>query len=210
VIKSVLALGFESDKFNWSDISPLSLEQKEFTNKSEEDVNKAIDANFSLIGIYLGDDIVKASGLIGAFYSIDAASLLGKSSVGQDQIWIENATKLRDLLRQTRNLKSEQEQLLTTSLGQTSIYALKSIIAATERKTRVILVGPGAIALGFLALRGNSKIKDYLLIANTPHIPAIVEAHKYMGCKIIMNTKENIHPLAELALSVGILKASEL
>jgi len=210
VINSVLALGFESDKFNWSDISPLSLEQKEFTNKSEEDVNKAIDANISLIGIYLGDDIVKASGLIGAFYSIDAASLLGKSSVGQDQIWIENATKLRDLLRQTRNLKSEQEQLLTTCLGQTSIYALKSIIAATERKTRVILVGPGAIALGFLALRGNSKIKDYLLIANTPHIPAIVEAHKYMGCKIIMNTKENIHPLAELALSVGILKASEL
>ncbi|MFM8212543.1 MAG: hypothetical protein ACKN9B_05055 [Actinomycetes bacterium] len=210
MIKSVLALGFESDKFNWSDISPLGLEQKEFTNTSEEDVNKAIDANMSLIGIYLGDDIVKASGLIGAFYSIDAASLLGKSSVGQDQIWIENATKLRDLLRQTRNLKSEQEQLLTTSLGQTSIYALKSIIAATERKTRVILVGPGAIALGFLALRGNSKIKDYLLIANTPHIPAIVEAHKYMGCKIIMNTKENIHPLAELALSVGILKASEL
>ena len=210
MIKSVLALGFESDKFNWSDISPLSLEQKEFTNKSEEDVNKAIDANISLIGIYLGDDIVKASGLIGAFYSIDAASLLGKSSVGQDQIWIENATKLRDLLRQTRNLKSEQEQLLTTCLGQTSIYALKSIIAAKERKTRVILVGPGAIALGFLALRGNSKIKDYLLIANTPHIPAIVEAHKYMGCKIIMNTKENIHPLAELALSVGILKASEL
>jgi len=210
VINSVLALGFESDKFNWSDISPLSLEQKEFTNKSEEDVNKAIDANISLIGIYLGDNIVNSAGLIGAFYSIDAASLLGKSTVGQDQVWIENATKLRDLLRQTRNLKSEQEQLLTTSLGEKSIYALKSITVATERKTRVVLVGPGAIAVGFLALRGNSKIKDYLLIANTPHIPAIIEAHKYMGCKIIMNTKENIHPLAELALSVGILKASEL
>ena len=210
MINSVLALGFESDKFNWSDISPLSFEQKEFTNKSEEDVNKAIDANISLIGIYLGDNIVNSAGLIGAFYSIDAASLLGKSTVGQDQVWIENATKLRDLLRQTRNLKSEQEQLLTTSLGEKSIYALKSIIVATERKTRVVLVGPGAIAVGFLALRGNSKIKDYLLIANTPHIPAIIEAHKYMGCKIIMNTKENIHPLAELALSVGILKASEL
>lgn len=210
MINSVLALGFESDKFNWSDISPLSFEQKEFTNKSEEDVNKAIDANISLIGIYLGNDIVNAASLIGAFYSIDAASLLGKSTVGQDQVWIENATKLRDLLRLTRNLKSEQEQLLTTSLGEKSINALKSIIAATERQTRVVLVGPGAIALGFLALRGNSKIKDYLLIANTPHIPAIIEAHKYMGCKIIMNTKENIHPLAELALSVGILKASEL
>ncbi len=210
MINSVLALGFESDKFNWSDISPLTLEQKEFTENCEVEVNKAIDSNISLIGIYLGNNIVKAASLIGAFYSIDAASLLGKSSVGQDQLWIENATKLRDLLRVTRNLKSEQDQLLKNSLGENSLDALKSINITTERKTRVVLVGPEAIALGFFAMRGNSKIKDYLLIANTPHIPAIIEAHKYMGCKIIMNTKENIHPLAELALSVGILKASEL
>lgn len=210
MINSVLALGFESDKFNWSDISPLNLEQKSLSPDSENDINKAIDANISLVGLYLGNDIVQAASLIGAFYSIDSASLLGKSSVGQDESWIENATKLRDLLRQTRVLKSEQEQLLNISLGEKSIYALKAINTATERKTRVVLVGFGAIALGFLAMRGNSKIKDYLMIANTPVIPAIIEAHKYMGCKIIMNTKENIHPLAELALSVGILKASEL
>lgn len=210
MINSVLALGFESDKFNWSDISPLNLEQKSLSPDSENDINKAIDANISLVGLYSGNDIVQAASLIGAFYSIDSASLLGKSSVGQDESWIENATKLRDLLRQTRVLKSEQEQLLNISLGEKSIYALKAINTATERKTRVVLVGFGAIALGFLAMRGNSKIKDYLMIANTPVIPAIIEAHKYMGCKIIMNTKENIHPLAELALSVGILKASEL
>lgn len=210
MINSVFALGFESDKFNWSDISPLNLEQKSLSPDSENDINKAIDADISLVGLYLGNDIVQAASLIGAFYSIDSASLLGKSSVGQDESWIENATKLRDLLRQTRVLKSEQEQLLNISLGEKSIYALKAINTATERKTRVVLVGFGAIALGFLAMRGNSKIKDYLMIANTPVIPAIIEAHKYMGCKIIMNTKENIHPLAELALSVGILKASEL
>lgn len=210
MINSVFALGFESDKFNWSDISPLNLEQKSLSPDSENDINKAIDANISLIGLYLGNDIVQAASLIGAFYSIDSASLLGKSSVGQDESWIENATKLRDLLRQTKVLKSEQEQLLNISLGEKSIYALKAINTATERKTRVVLVGFGAIALGFLAMRGNSKIKDYLMIANTTVIPAIIEAHKYMGCKIIMNTKENIHPLAELALSVGILKASEL
>lgn len=210
MINSVFALGFESDKFNWSDISPLNLEQKSLSPDSENDINKAIDANISLVGLYLGNDIVQAASLIGAFYSIDSASLLGKSSVGQDESWIENATKLRDLLRQTRVLKSEQEQLLNISLGEKSIYALKAINTATERKTRVVLVGFGAIALGFLAMRGNSKIKDYLMIANTPVIPAIIEAHKYMCCKIIMNTKENIHPLAELALSVGILKASEL
>jgi hypothetical protein len=72
------------------------------------------------------------------------------------------------------------------------------------------LVGPGAIALGFVALRANSKLKDYLLVANTPIVPAITEAIKFMGCKTIMNTKENVHPLAELALAVSALKASEL
>lgn len=210
MINSVLAIGFESDNFNWADISPLTLEQRIFNENSVEEVNKSIDANVSLLGIYLGNNIVEAASLIGTFYSIDAASLLGKSSVGQDEIWIKNATNLRDQLRKTRTLKSEQAELLKASLGELSIHALKVINTATERKTRVILVGPGAIALGFLAMRGNSKIKDYLLIANTPHIPALIEAHKYMGCKIIMNTNENIHPLAELALSVGILKASEL
>ena len=210
MINSVLAIGFESDNFNWADISPLTLEQKTFNENSVEEVNKSIDANVSLLGIYLGNNIVEAASLIGTFYSIDAASLLGKSSVGQDEIWIKNATNLRDQLRKTRTLKSEQNELLKASLGESSIHALKVINTATERKTRVILVGPGAIALGFLAMRGNSKIKDFLLIANTPHIPALIEAHKYMGCKIIMNTNENIHPLAELALSVGILKASEL
>jgi hypothetical protein len=71
-------------------------------------------------------------------------------------------------------------------------------------------VGPGAIALGFIAMRSNSKLKDYLLIANTPTIPSLTEAIKFMGCKVIMNTKESVHPLAELALAVSALKASEL
>jgi len=48
------------------------------------------------------------------------------------------------------------------------------------------------------------------LIANTPAVPALSEAIKFMSCKVIMNTKENTHPLAELALAVSSLKASEL
>ena len=210
MINSVFALGFESDKFNWSDLSPLSIEQKVFDQNAKENVNKAIDANFDILGIYFGHDVVKASSLIGAFYNIDAASLLGKSSAGNDQKWISDATNLRDLLRVTRSLKADQNELITKSLGENANYALEAILAATERKTRTVLVGPGAIALGFLALRGNSKIKDFLLIANKTNIPALLEAEKYMSVKIIMNTKENIHPLAELALAVGVLKASEL
>jgi NaMN:DMB phosphoribosyltransferase len=210
VINSVLALGFDDTKFSWSDLTPIAVEHKKLSRDNENDVNKAIDANTSVIGIYATHDIVLASGLIGAFLTIDAASLLGKSSVGNDDQWVKDAGSLRDLLRVTRTLKSDPKEVITKTLGENAYSAFDALIASASRQTKTILVGPGAIALGFVALRSNSKLKDYLLVANTPVVPAITEAIKFMGCKVIMNTKENVHPLAELALAVSAVKASEL
>jgi len=210
VINSVLALGFDDTKFNWADLTPIAVEHKKLSSDNENDVNKAIDANTSVIGIYATHDIVLASGLIGAFLTIDAASLLGKSSVGNDDQWVKDAGSLRDLLRVTRTLKSDPKEVITKTLGENAFFAFDALIASASRQTKTILVGPGAIALGFVALRSNSKLKDYLLVANTPVVPAITEAIKFMGCKVIMNTKENVHPLAELALAVSAVKASEL
>jgi hypothetical protein len=130
--------------------------------------------------------------------------------VGNDDQWVKDAGALRDLLRVTRTLKSEPKEVITNTLGENAYAAFNALIASASRQTKTILVGPGAIALGFVALRSNSKLKDYLLVANTPIVPAITEAIKFMGCKTIMNTKENVHPLAELALAVSALKASEL
>ena len=210
MINSVLALGFDDTKFNWADLTPIAVEHKKLSTENENDVNKAIDANTSVIGIYASHDIVLASGLIGAFLTIDAASLLGKSSVGNDDQWVKDAGALRDLLRVTRTLKSEPKEVIAKTLGENAYSAFNALIASASRQTKTILVGPGAIALGFVALRSNSKLKDYLLVANTPIVPAITEAIKFMGSKTIMNTKENVHPLAELALAVSALKASEL
>jgi NaMN:DMB phosphoribosyltransferase len=210
VINSVLALGFDDTKFNWSDLTPIAVEHKKLSSENENDVNKAIDANISVIGIYTTHDIVLASGLIGAFLTIDAASLLGKSSVGNDDQWVKDAAALRDLLRITRTLKSDPKEVITQTLGDNAYSAFNALIASASRQTKTILVGPGSIALGFVALRSNSKLKDYLLVANTPVIPAITEAVKFMGASVIMNTKENVHPLAELALAVIAVKASEL
>jgi NaMN:DMB phosphoribosyltransferase len=210
VINSVLALGFDDTKFNWSDLTPIAVEHKKLSSENENDVNKAIDANTSVIGIYATHDIVLASGLIGAFLTIDAASLLGKSNVGNDDQWVKDAEALRDLLRVTRTLKSDPKEVITKTLGENAYAAFNALIASASRQTKTILVGPGAIALGFVALRSNSKLKDYLLVANTPITPSLTEAIKFMGCKTIMNTKENVHPLAELALAVSAVKASEL
>lgn len=210
MINSVLALGFDDSKFNWSDLTPIAVEHKKLSSENESDVNKAIDANTSVIGIYASHDIVLASGLIGAFLTIDAASLVGKSSVGNDHKWVKDAGALRDLLRITRTLKSDPKEVITKTLGENAYSAFTALIASASRQTKTILVGPGAIALGFVALRSNSKLKDYLLIANTPVIPALTEAIKFMGCKVIMNTTENTHPLAELALAVSAIRASEL
>ena len=67
MINSVLALGFDDTKFNWSDLTPIAVEHKKLSNDNENEINKAIDANTSVIGIYAAHDIVLASGLIGAF-----------------------------------------------------------------------------------------------------------------------------------------------
>lgn len=210
MINSVLALGFDSSTFNWSDLTPIAIDHKKIAVENESDVNKAIDANVSVIGIYASADLVLACGLIGAYLTIDAASLLGKSSVGNDEQWIKNVASLRDLLRTTRTIKSEPKDVITKTLGQNYFETFNALNTTCARQTRTILVGPGAIALGFVAMRSNSKLKDYLLIANTPLIPALSEAIKFMSCPVIMNTKENTHPLAELALAVSSLKASEL
>ncbi|MFM1986525.1 MAG: hypothetical protein RIS18_742 [Actinomycetota bacterium] len=210
MINSVLALGFDDTKFNWSDLTPIAIEHKKITSEIENEVNKAIDANVSIVGIYVSHDIVLASGLIGAFLTIDAASLLGKSSVGKDDQWVKDAGALRDLLRKTRTLKSDPKEVITKTLGDNAFSTFNALSTSASRQTRTILVGPGAIALGFVAMRSNSKLKDYLLIANTPNVPSLNEALKYMGSSVIMNTKENVHPLAELALAVSALKASEL
>ncbi len=208
MINSVLALGFDDAKINWYDLTPITINHKKIT--SPEDVNEAITAQASVVGMYVSHDIVLASGLIGSFFDIDAASLLGKSTVGQDQQWINDAISLRELLTITRSLKSDPQELITKTLGLNAFELFNTLDVAAQAQARTILVGPGAIALGFVALRSNSKLQDYLLVANTPFVPAITEAVKYMGCKVIMNTKENIHPLAELALAVSTLQASEL
>lgn len=208
MINSVLAIGFDDSKINWSELTPIAIEHKK--TATIDDINKAIDANISIVGVNVSADIVLASGLIGGFLNIDAASLLGKSNVGQDQQWIKDAGSLRDLLIVTRKLKSDPQELISKTLGNESLELFNSLNTIAQRQTRTILVGPGAIALGFIAMRSNSKLKDYLLIANTPTIPSLTEAIKFMGCKVIMNTKESVHPLAELALAVSALKASEL
>lgn len=208
MINSVLALGFDDTKINWSDLSPISIEHKK--NATTEDIHKAIDADVSLIGIYASHDLVLASGLIGSFLGIDAASLLGKSSEGKDQQWIQDVAALRDLLVLARDIKSDTQELITKTLGASALKLFTTLNLSAQREIRTILVGPGAIALGFVATKSNSKLKDYLLAINTPSIPAIKEAVRFMGCKEILTTQESIHPLAELALAVTTLKASEL
>ena len=157
MINSVLALGFDDTKFNWSDLTPIAVEHKKLSNDNENEVNKAIDANTSVIGIYVTHDIVLASGLIGAFLTIDAASLLGKSSVGNDDQWVRDAGSLRDLLRVTRDLKSEPKEVVAKTLGENAYSAFNAIIASASRQTKTILVGPGAIALGRYRFRTDRR-----------------------------------------------------
>lgn len=208
MINSILAFGFDESEINWSDLTPVLIEYK--TSASTTDIQQAIDTNVSLVGIYASSEIVPASGLIGSFLSIDAASLLGRSKANQDQQWIKDVATLRNLLIVARAIKSDTQAVITQTLGASAFKLFGALNSFAQNQVQTILVGPGAIALGYVAIKSDSKLKDYLLTTNTASVPAINEAIKFMGCKEISIPKENLQPLAELALAVTILKASEL
>lgn len=208
MINSVLALGFDNTEINWSDLTPISIEHKK--TGSTADFDNSLEANDSLVGLYATSDIVLASGLIGCFLGIDAASLLGKYKAGEDQQWVKDVSALRDLLVLARAIRSDTQEVITKTLGSSAFELFTALEGFAQKNIRTILVGPGAIALGFVAMRSNSKLKDSLFVVNAPTVPAINEAVKFIGCKEIVATKENLHPLAELALAVTTLKASEI
>jgi len=210
VINNVLAIGFNQPDFNWSEITPIEIFHKDYSNEIENDINKAIDSSVDIVAFNVETDLVSASSLIGAFLNVDAASLIGKSSAGNDDKWIKEVAGLRDSLRVSRHNKSDIKELISQTIGEKYFSAISAFDLTAARKTRIILVGPGAIALGFLAIRSNSKLKESLLVANTPQTPALIEAIKYMGCKVILSIEKNNSDLAQLALAVTALKTSEL
>ncbi len=161
---------------NWSELSTFDLQLANLDSVTMEYLDKKIDESISSLAISLDGSANKALAIIGIYLNLDAATLLGNSKAGSDELWIKDCEEIRLLIKNNRDLRSEKERLLENLSLKNGVTALRIIQQAASRKTPVFLIGDSAIALGYLVARGNSQAKDFLHVASNIDRPGLIKA----------------------------------
>ena len=161
---------------NWSELSTFDLQLVNLDSVTLEYVDKKIDESLSSLAISLDGSANKALAIIGIYLNLDAATLLGNSKAGSDEVWIKNCEEIRLLIKNNRDLKSEKENLLENLSLKNGVTVLRIIQQASSRKTPVFLIGDSVVALGYLVARSNSQAKDFLHVATNIDRPGLIKA----------------------------------
>lgn len=162
------------DSFDkWSNLSTVELELAALETASSELVDKRIDESISYFALSLTEPPLAALAIFGLFSNLDAATLLGTAQAGEDEAWIEKCKELRDLIKTVRQLKANKAKLVQVLKIPFAKELMAILQQAAKRNTKVFLIGDLAIALGFLAIRSNSKAKDFLIPATKPKFSSI-------------------------------------
>lgn len=158
---------------NWPTFSTTELELAAIETASLALADKKIDESISSFALSLTQPPLAALTIFGLFSNLDAATLLGNSQAGEDAAWIENCKELRDLIKSVRHLKANKAKLIQVLNIPFATELMTILHQATKRNTKVFLIGDLAMALGFLAIRSNSKAKAFLIPATKSKFSSI-------------------------------------
>ncbi|MFM1864805.1 MAG: hypothetical protein RL677_585 [Actinomycetota bacterium] len=186
---------------NWSELSTFDLQLANLDSVTLEYVDKKIDESISSLAISLDGSSNKALAIIGIYLNLDAATLLGNSNAGSDEVWIKDCEEIRLLIKNNRDLKSEKERLLKNLSLKNGVTVLRIIQQAASRKTPVFLLGDAAIAIGYLVTRGNSQAKDFLHVATNIDRPGLIKAIENTQLQMIKLAKQT-SPAKGLAIAL--------
>lgn len=185
----------------WSELSAFDLQLANLDSVTMEYVDKKIDESIASLAISLNSSSNKALALVGIYLNLDAATLLGNSQAGGDEVWIKDCEEIRLLIKNNRSLKSEKEILLENLGFKNGVAVLKIIQQAALRKTPVFLLGDVAIALGYLAARSNSQARDFLQVASNIDRPGLIKAVETSQLQTIKLAKQT-SPAKGLAIAL--------
>lgn len=176
---------------DWQKLSPINLEFTKLADATDEFLDKKIDEAIASIAIISNDYSNKALALIGIYLNLDAATLLGNSSAGNDRTWIASCNEIRDQIANLKIYKNDKKRLVQ-ALGLTHSQELFKILEKSlSRKTKTFLVSEIAVALAFLLARENSKAKEYLIPAielNSPGMKRAIDSAGFNALPVAQNT----------------------
>lgn len=161
---------------DWQKLSPIDLQFVALNEATDDFIDKKIDEGISAIAIVSDDFSNEALALIGTYLNLDAATLLGTASAGDDDIWVNNCTEIRDQIAKLRDHKTDKKILVSKLSVPSAQDLLKVIEKSLARNTKTFLVSDISIALAFLLARENSQAKRYLIPAKEIVSPGLHKA----------------------------------
>jgi nicotinate-nucleotide--dimethylbenzimidazole phosphoribosyltransferase len=129
-----------------------------------DEVDRLIDAGTDLLAL-AGSDETAALITIGVLTKLDAAAILGLPTELDDDTWMRECANLRDRMREVRPHLGEQADFLRALDAPVIAYLVGAISRARSRNTPVLVDGLAATAAALIAQRSDSKLPEWMLLA---------------------------------------------
>jgi hypothetical protein len=186
---------------DWQKLSPIDLQFAALNEATDDFIDKKIDEGISAIAIVSEDFSNQALALIGTYLNLDAATLLGTASAGNDDLWISDCIEIRDQIAKLRTYKTDKKLLVSKLAVSFAQDLLRVIEKSLARNTKTFLVSDISIGLAFLLARENSQAKKYLIPAKEIVSPGLNNAIDSAGFEsLAMAPKTNLAKALALTL----------
>ena len=174
-----------------------------------DDVDRWIDAGTDLVAL-AGSDENAALTAVGVLMKLDAAALLGLPTDRDDATWMRDCAYLRDRMRGVRPHRGEQMELLRALDSPAIAYLVGAVSRARSRNTPVLVDDLAATAAALIAQRTDSKITDWLVLAQRTAHAAFQPAADRLGLDPVIDIGLLDEPGTASVLALPIVRAALL
>jgi nicotinate-nucleotide--dimethylbenzimidazole phosphoribosyltransferase len=174
-----------------------------------DDADRLIDTGTDLLAL-AGSDETAALITIGVLTKLDAAAILGLPTELDDDTWMRECANLRDRMRHVRPHLGEHADLLRALDAPVIAYLVGAVSRARSRNTPVLVDGLAATAAALIAQRSDSKLTEWLLLAQRTAHAAFQPAADRLDLDPILDLGLRDEPGTASALALPIVRAALL
>jgi nicotinate-nucleotide--dimethylbenzimidazole phosphoribosyltransferase len=152
---------------------------------------------------------VSAAAAVSVLRGVEPVALLGRGAAAVDTApWIERATRLRDVRRRALRHRAEPLPLLEQLRSPALAAAVGFVLAATARRTPLVLDGEIAVAAGLVVADLAPDAAQWWLAADAVPSPVHGRACTELGLRPLLGLGASTPQAAAGLLSLPLLRAA--